>query len=143
MGGGLIVSALLTKDVSKIILYGKVRRSHRERVLKQSGAVAPAMNLRVGKSSKNQRRHGDHCDTERPCDPSCLRDIRYSEHDRNKQTNGRNIKVTVRHRLPTNLNESDNGDQRSHEPKPAYDEVRPNFQLGNTERRNSNQYQRS
>src|SRR4029077_5699311 len=53
-----------------------------------------------------------------------------------------NIKVAVRHGLPANLNKSDNRNQCSQEPKPAYDEVGPEFPLEKTECRNSNQKQR-
>src|SRR5574338_1372402 len=55
MRPGLIVLALLTQDVSKVVLNGKVRWSHRQGVLKQADTVVPPTNLCVRKSSKNQQ----------------------------------------------------------------------------------------
>src|SRR5262245_3261846 len=134
-----ILFTLLTQCVSEVELYGKIWRSHRERVLKQSDTITPPVNLRVGKSSKEQHYDRDRRRANKLRDPSRLRDIRQSEHDRDKQTDGRNIEVTIRHRLPANLNKSDNWDQRPDKPKQAYDEPWATFPLENTEGRNCNQ----
>ena len=54
MRRGLIVSAAHAQGHAQIVFYAEIRWSDCERVLKQSEAVTPALNLRVRKRSKNQ-----------------------------------------------------------------------------------------
>ena len=57
MRRGFIEPAAPVQGKPQNVFYGGVRRGDCERVLKQSEAVTPPMNLRVGKSSKNQYNH--------------------------------------------------------------------------------------
>ena len=54
MRRGLIVSVTHAQGHAEIVFYSEIRWSDRERVLKQSEAVAPALNLRVRERGKNQ-----------------------------------------------------------------------------------------
>src|SRR4029077_19743464 len=54
MRRGLIVSAATAHGQAQIVFYVEIRWSNYERVVIQSEAVTPEMNLRVRKSSKNQ-----------------------------------------------------------------------------------------
>src|SRR2546428_11799606 len=51
---GLIVSAANAHGHAQIVFYAKIRWSDCQRVLKQSEAVTPALNLSVRESSKSQ-----------------------------------------------------------------------------------------
>ena len=54
MRGGLIVSAATAQSQAQIVFYVEIRWSNCERVVKQSEAVAPALNLCVCESGKDQ-----------------------------------------------------------------------------------------
>ena len=53
MRRGLIGLAAAPQRQGQIVFYVEIRWSNRERVLKQSEAVAPALNLRVCESGKD------------------------------------------------------------------------------------------
>ena len=54
MRRGLIVSAAAAQGQAQIVFYLQIRWSDCERVLKQSEAVTPAMNLCVRENGKDQ-----------------------------------------------------------------------------------------
>ena len=54
MRSGLIVSVARAQGHAQIVFYAEIRWSDCERMLKQSEAVTPALNLRVSKHGKNQ-----------------------------------------------------------------------------------------
>ena len=51
----VVVSIALSQSKPQGVFYSVVGRGDCERVLKQSEAVSPAMNLRISKSSKSQQ----------------------------------------------------------------------------------------
>ena len=86
MRHGFIELPVLVHGQPQTVFYGDTRRGDCERVLKQSEAVTPPMNLSIGKSSKNQQNHVRYCCTEPRRNASRFSDVRQSEHDRNEQT---------------------------------------------------------
>ena len=86
MRRGFIEPAAPAHGVPQTVFYGDITRCHCERVLKQSEAVTPPMNLRIGKSSENQQSHVCYCGTQPRRNASPFRDVRQSEYDRNEQT---------------------------------------------------------
>src|SRR5215472_13419990 len=142
MRRSLIVSVACAQGHAQIVFYAEIRWSNCERVLKQSEAVTPALNLGVRKHGKNQQNPPGYCCAERWRDTPALRDLGYSEHQRDEQADGRNIEIAVCHDLPAHLNESYNRDECSEEPKPAHYEVGCGFPLQKTKHRNSNQQKR-
>ena len=76
MRRGFIEPAAPLQGIPQRAFYGGVRRGDCERVLKQSEAVTPPMNLRVGKSSKNQHNHVCYCSADPGRNASLLRDVR-------------------------------------------------------------------
>ena len=76
MRHGFIELAVLVHGQPQTVFYDDTRRGDCERVVKQSEAVTPAMNLRVGKSSENQQNDVGYCCTEPRRNASPLRDVR-------------------------------------------------------------------
>ena len=76
MRRGLIVSVALGEGHAQIVFYEETGWSDCERVLKQSEAVTPAMNLSVRESSKNQENPQSYSCAEPRRNPSPLRDVR-------------------------------------------------------------------
>src|SRR6202040_3368959 len=76
MRRSLIISVAHAQCHAQIVFYAEIRWSDCERVLKQSEAVTPALNLRVGKSSKNQENHASYSSTERWRNSPALGDAR-------------------------------------------------------------------
>ena len=73
MRRGLIVFAAPAQSDAQTVFYVEIRRGDCERVLKQSEAVTPAMNLRVRKGSKNQQNPASYCCAERRRNTPLLR----------------------------------------------------------------------
>src|SRR5262249_35407432 len=65
MHRGVIESVNSAKSDPQIVFYADIRWSDRERVLKQSEAVTPALNLRIRKSSENQKNRSGYSCAER------------------------------------------------------------------------------
>src|SRR6266403_5338838 len=76
MRRGLIVSAAHGQGHAQIVFYAEIGWSDCERVLKQSEAVMPALNLSVREGSKNQQNDARYCCTEPRRNASPLRDVR-------------------------------------------------------------------
>src|SRR5204862_4763998 len=76
MRRGFIEPAAPLQGKPQSAFHGGARRADCERVLKQSEAVTPQTNLRVGKSSKNHHNHAPYCCAEPRRNTSPLSDVR-------------------------------------------------------------------